>query len=437
MRASCPAARLKPPRRGKRIPCRPEHPILVSPDGRLLRHPSFGLFSLRCLTSPSVEASSLIAPLRPAGSLRPFGLGIPARAALSSAITAGAFAFSGILYPLRRLLPCGRNTVASQRRDEWGLPCLSNMERRMGRLRPIVRRVTCCHRRRGFQSTIRPACPFGPGLSAPLAGFGSRTLTMDVHLRSAFHPLLGRLRIGASRLWPLSPKLHTADCSFACPGSSTWVDKVPSRDTPSLNLAGCQGGVHPDDPQVTRNQSKIDARLPAGRSPASARTLSPPSVSTVTGWILRQPLAPQHRAEPALRCGILAADEAEVAAVVAILGHRFADDDLEVPLLVVPVPEVAAIDPDNDCLRGIGDAWPAAGPSSTKPGCSLPRSASCRAATLCRWRRMVSALVGAADRQDVLQQGGGHAEGDQRGPAGLQIEQLRGDVLGEQLGSAG
>src|SRR5918995_664231 len=43
------------------------------------RHPS--LFSLRCLTSPSVEASSLIAPLRPAGS--PFGLGIPALAALS------------------------------------------------------------------------------------------------------------------------------------------------------------------------------------------------------------------------------------------------------------------------------------------------------------------------------------------------------------------
>src|ERR671910_48010 len=45
------------------------------------RHPS--LFSLRCLTSPSVEASSLIALLRPAGSLHPFRLGIPARAALS------------------------------------------------------------------------------------------------------------------------------------------------------------------------------------------------------------------------------------------------------------------------------------------------------------------------------------------------------------------
>src|SRR3954466_14934605 len=47
------------------------------------RHPSFGLFSLRCLTSPSVEAPSFIAPVRPAGSLHPFRLGIPAVAALS------------------------------------------------------------------------------------------------------------------------------------------------------------------------------------------------------------------------------------------------------------------------------------------------------------------------------------------------------------------
>src|SRR3954470_24943222 len=100
---------------------------------------------------------------------------------------------------------------------------------------------------------------------------------MDVHLRSALHPLLGRVRISASRVRPLSPELHTSDYSSACPGSSTWVDKVPSQDTPSLDLAdrrggvdpddpqvahtptldlaGCQGGVHPDDPQVARNQS--------------------------------------------------------------------------------------------------------------------------------------------------------------------------------------
>jgi hypothetical protein len=102
----------------------------------------------------------------------------------------------------------------------------------------------------------------------------------------------------------LSPELHTLDCSFACPGSSTWVDKVPSRDTPSLdladrrgdvdpddpqvahtptlNLAGCRGGVDPDSPQVARNQSNT-CSLRDGRSLTSARTLSPPSVSTVTG----------------------------------------------------------------------------------------------------------------------------------------------------------
>src|ERR1700709_2397925 len=100
---------------------------------------------------------------------------------------------------------------------------------------------------------IRPACRFGAGLTAPLAGYRCRTLTTDVHLRSARHPLLGRLRIGAPRLGPLSPKLHTSDCSFACPGSSTWVNKVPSRDTPSLNLAGWRGGGNPDNPPVPTN----------------------------------------------------------------------------------------------------------------------------------------------------------------------------------------
>src|SRR4051812_1460773 len=53
------------------------------------RHPSFGLFSLRRLTSPSVEAANLIAPLRPAGSLHPFRLGIPAVAALSAPLQDG------------------------------------------------------------------------------------------------------------------------------------------------------------------------------------------------------------------------------------------------------------------------------------------------------------------------------------------------------------
>src|SRR4051794_14199668 len=131
---------------------------------------------------------------------------------------------------------------------------------------------------------------------------------MDVHFRSAFHPLLGRLRIGAPRLWPLSPELHTSDCSSACPGSSTWVDKVPSQDTPSLdlanrrggvdpgdpqvahtpslNLAGCQGGVHPDGPQVARNQSRYGGALTPAltrieRSPEQPSVNAVSSVSVV------------------------------------------------------------------------------------------------------------------------------------------------------------
>src|SRR3954447_20538327 len=101
------------------------------------RHPSFGLFSLRCLTSPSVKSSNLIAPLRPAGSLRPFGPGIPAVAALSASLQDGLRFLRHPLPPppspslrseYRRLAATGR----------VGLTLLSNGERRMGRLRPIV-----------------------------------------------------------------------------------------------------------------------------------------------------------------------------------------------------------------------------------------------------------------------------------------------------------
>src|SRR3954470_23726687 len=93
------------------------------------RHPSFGLFSLRCLTSPSVEASRLIAPLRPAGSLRPFGLGIPARAALSAPLQDG---FRFLRHPLP---PPPSPSLRSEYRlatGRVGLTLLSNVERRMG-----------------------------------------------------------------------------------------------------------------------------------------------------------------------------------------------------------------------------------------------------------------------------------------------------------------
>ena len=79
-------------------------------------------------------------PLRPAGSLRPFGLGIPALAALSPPLQRSLRFLRHPLPPppspslrseYRRLAAMGR----------VGLTLLSNVEKRMGRLRPIVRRV--------------------------------------------------------------------------------------------------------------------------------------------------------------------------------------------------------------------------------------------------------------------------------------------------------
>jgi hypothetical protein len=153
-------------------------------------------------------------------------------------------------------LPCGRDTATSQWRGEWGLPCCPMWRRGWGGCAPIVRRVTVPP-----SSTVpidEPTrVPFWPRPVSIFGRFSMTDLTMGVHVRSAVHPLLGRVRIGASRVRPLFPKLHTLDCSSACPGSSTWVDKVPSRDTPTLNLAGHRRGMALGAPQVARNQSKI------------------------------------------------------------------------------------------------------------------------------------------------------------------------------------
>src|SRR3954466_8817018 len=72
-----------------------------------------------------------------------------------------------------------------------------------------------------------------------------------------------------------APRPHTSDCSFACPGSSTWVDKVPSRDTPTLDLSDCQGD--PDRPQVARNQSRYGGAV----TPASTRIERSPEQPSV------------------------------------------------------------------------------------------------------------------------------------------------------------
>src|SRR3954468_5319847 len=89
---------------------------------------------------------------------------------------------------------------------------------------------------------------------------------MVVHSRSAFHPPLGRLRIDAPRLWPLSPELHTLDCSFACPGSSTWVDKVPSRGRVARLRYRSPA---PSEPDMTIARHPAQASAVGKRSPAA------------------------------------------------------------------------------------------------------------------------------------------------------------------------
>src|SRR4051794_28935029 len=113
----------------------------AAPSGAMiiLRPPWQRILSgTRTLTVWSVEASSLIAPLRPAGSLHPFRLGIPALAALSPPLQRSLrFLRHPLPPPPSPSLRLGYRRLAATGRV--GLTLLSNVERR--RLRPIVRRV--------------------------------------------------------------------------------------------------------------------------------------------------------------------------------------------------------------------------------------------------------------------------------------------------------
>ena len=199
---------------GKRSPAARSIRSWFCPTGGF-RHPS--LFSLRRLTSPSVEASSLIAPLRPAGSLRPFGLGIPARAALSPPLQRSLrFLRHPLPPPPSPSLRSGYRRLAATGRV--GFTLLSNVEKRMGRLRPIVRRGLMS------PSSVLAADdpPRVPFWLRPVSTFGRLPITDLDNGRSLAFSLPSSA--GPPPDWcfqMLSPELHTSDCSFACPGSST------------------------------------------------------------------------------------------------------------------------------------------------------------------------------------------------------------------------
>src|SRR4051812_42353667 len=84
---------------GEEIPGRPEHPILVSPDGGLSTPvlPSFQL----ALSNISVGwGAPSHRPAEPRGKSAPFQAGYPPLARPYPRHYSGAFASSGILYPL-------------------------------------------------------------------------------------------------------------------------------------------------------------------------------------------------------------------------------------------------------------------------------------------------------------------------------------------------
>jgi hypothetical protein len=125
----------------------------------------------------------------------------------------------------------------------------------------------------------------------------------------------------------------------------------------------------------------------------------------------RQILRSQNLAEPLSGLLILTPDQAEVA-VIAIRGHGFADHDLEVMFLIVPVPDVATIDADDDgCLR----ERLTVDPTLVKPTRLLAAEVSFMAGgNLVQVTADGRGVSGAADRENVLQQLRCHAVGNQR-----------------------
>jgi hypothetical protein len=139
-------------------------------------------WSVRCQASSNVSngccRSVASLPRRPVGSLHPFGLGIAAIAGPICPITRQHSLSPTLLYPLRRppSLRSGYRLAAGR----VGLTLLSNVETRMGRLRPVVRRVTMPP---SSTATIdEPTrAPFWP---RPISTFGRFSMTDLNHGRS-------------------------------------------------------------------------------------------------------------------------------------------------------------------------------------------------------------------------------------------------------------
>jgi hypothetical protein len=213
----------------------PEDPVLEPPYGRLRRGPvNVGprhrlpvivQFGSHRPTSPMMQVSSSIAPSRPAGSLRPFGLGIPALAALSAPLQGGVRFLRLSSTPSAVPLPRGRDTAVW--RGGWGLPCclMGSSAGAAASSRPAGVGVTVA----GYAPPAnRPAHHFGSG-HQPLGPVLDNGLYRTLDFVQPTGHRWRLVRVGAPRLGSLSPALGTSDCSFALPGSGTQVNGVFSR----------------------------------------------------------------------------------------------------------------------------------------------------------------------------------------------------------------
>src|SRR5712691_7248506 len=112
--------------------------------------------------------------------------------------------------------------------------------------------------------------------------------------------------------------------------------------------------------------------------------------------------------------------------------HTLADNDLEVMLLVQPIADVAPVNAhDEEALRQ-GQELPLTGITLNKIRLFVPQL---RFQSLGNLERVIPNgfdVQGEIKRQKVLEGIETHAIGDERGPLGFHIKQLRGDRLGQQ-----
>ena len=127
-------------------------------------------------------------------------------------------------------LPCGRATTFVGDVGLTQLPIEKTVDGVVGAYAPAG--LIGCRRPTGeWGSPTR--VPFWSRLVSPVSRFAFTERYVALHLRSTGNrPSPVRPRVEAGRVWPLSPGLRTADCSFSRPGRDTWTSQGSSGLAP-------------------------------------------------------------------------------------------------------------------------------------------------------------------------------------------------------------